>query len=129
MVQDLVRYRFVERASVTEPPEIKLQGLQFHAVAIGYIFQMQGREVRLAGLRAQTGELGDPNAYGVIPLRVRVNEPLKTTFTSGLSGSISERGHCVGPLAGESSETSFCRAFYFTLAPSKQLSRPDYLLD
>ena len=76
VVQDLVRYRLVERASVTESPEIQLQGLQFDTMVTGHIFQVQGREVRLAGLRAKTGKLGDPYSNGVFPLRVGVKSEL-----------------------------------------------------
>jgi hypothetical protein len=126
MIQDLVRHRLVERASITEPPEIQLQGLELHAMAIGYIFQVQGREVRLAGLRAKTGKLGDSNPYSVIPLGMRIVESLEATIGSDVSGRSRSCGHSAGSLAGE---TSFYRAFYFTLALSTQLSRPDLLLD
>ncbi len=68
MVEDFIRDRFVKRASIAETPKIEFQGLELDAVSVGYICEIQGREVWLAGFRAQASKFGDPNPDRVIPL-------------------------------------------------------------
>ena len=129
IIQDSVGDLLVEGPNIAVGPEVKFQALQLYTKLLRNVSDPDRCKIGLSRLRAKTGKLGDPNSYGVIPLRVRVSEPLETAIRSGLSGRSDGCGHSVGSLARESSAISFCRAFYFTLAPSKQLSRPDYLLD
>ena len=77
VVEDAVRDRLVERALVAEAPDVQLQRLQLDAGAVGHVFEVQGREVRLPGLRAQAGELGKTHADGIIPIRLRIGECLQ----------------------------------------------------
>ncbi len=68
IVEYFIRDRFVKSASIAETPKIEFQGLELDAVSVGYVFKIQGREVWLAGFRAQASKFGDPNTDRVIPL-------------------------------------------------------------
>ena len=74
VVEDPVGDVLVEGAFLAEGPDVELQGLEFHAARIGHVVQLQGGEVRLAGLGAQAGELRHGDVDGVIPARVGIFE-------------------------------------------------------
>lgn len=58
VVQDPVGYGLMEVALVPEGPEIELERLQLDTQPVRDIGQREGREIRLAGLRAEAGKLG-----------------------------------------------------------------------
>ena len=64
----------MEMAFLAERPDVELEALEFHAALVRDVVQKQGGEVRLAGLGAQTGELGDLDVDVVIPCGLRVVE-------------------------------------------------------
>ncbi len=68
VVCDLVRHSLVKRAAIPERPDIQLQGFQLDAEPVCDIFELQGGEIRLAGFRAQAGELRNLHPDGVVPL-------------------------------------------------------------
>src|SRR5690606_41916896 len=59
-------------ALVAERPHVQLQRLEFHALLVRYVGDVDHAEVRLAGLGAQAGEVRHADAQGVIPLGLRV---------------------------------------------------------
>src|SRR6056297_563787 len=77
ILQDPVGDRLVEGALVTERPHVELQGFQFDAADIGNVLEVQRGEVRLAGLRAQAGELRHRDTDGIIAARIGVLERLQ----------------------------------------------------
>jgi uncharacterized repeat protein (TIGR01451 family) len=74
IVEDAVGDVLVEVAFLAERPHVQLEALQFDAALVRDVVQIQGGEVRLAGLRAQAGEFGDFHVDVVIPIRLGVVE-------------------------------------------------------
>ena len=89
VIGDLVRHRLVKRAAIAERPDVQLQGFQLHAQPVGDIFELQRREIRLAGFRAQAGELRNLHADGVVALGRRIGKGLE--IGSWLEGMGSKR--------------------------------------
>src|SRR5690242_19967099 len=81
VVQDAIGDGLVKRPLVTIRPEVELPRLELHAERVGDVFDAQGGEVRLAGLRAQAGELRGLEADLVVPLGLGVGKGLE-----GLAG-------------------------------------------
>jgi hypothetical protein len=91
-----VGYRFVIRAFIAVRPDIELEGLQFNARSIRYVFEKHFSEVGLTGFRAQAGEFrhANPNAY--FPIHCGVREGFKQV-PGGLFRAESNRaGHAQG---------------------------------
>ncbi len=59
ILEDTVGHRLVEGALVPERPHVQFQGLELDAELLWDVVDVQGREIGLAGLRAQTGKLRD----------------------------------------------------------------------
>src|SRR5690349_7064357 len=59
VVEDRVHHRLVEDALVAEGEEVKFQALHLDAPAVGHVRDGDGSKVRLAGHRADAGELGE----------------------------------------------------------------------
>ena len=76
MIRDLVRHRLVEGPPVAERPDIGLQGLQLHAQPVGDVLELESREIRLAGFRAQAGELRNLHPDRVVALGRRIRKGL-----------------------------------------------------
>ena len=76
-IEDFVADRLVKRAAVAERVQVQFQRLQFHAYGVRNVVDRELREVRLAGLRAQAGELGRAHPDGIIAARARVRESLQ----------------------------------------------------
>ncbi len=74
IIQDAVGHVFVEMALVAERPDVELEAFEFDAGGIGNIVEYQRGEIRLAGLGAQTGELGNFHVNVVIPSRIGVGK-------------------------------------------------------
>ena len=89
MVGDLIRHGLVKGSTVAERPDVQLQRLQLHTQPVGNIFELQGREVRLAGFRAQAGELRDLHPDGVVALGRGIGKSfeisLHATYTTTFS--------------------------------------------
>src|SRR5262249_22016770 len=68
---------FVKRSLVAERPEIKLERLELDAKFVGHEADADRREIRLAGARADAGELGAFHADLVVPPRPRVGKSLQ----------------------------------------------------
>jgi len=83
VVEDLVGHGLVEGPLVPEGPDVELEGLELDAQPVRDVLEGEDREVGLASLRAQAGELGNPDADGVVPLGLGVGEGLQ--FVAGLS--------------------------------------------
>jgi hypothetical protein len=67
----------VERAAIAVGPDIELQGLQLDAALVGHVLELERREIRLSGLRAQAGEFRDRHANRVVAFRRRIRETFR----------------------------------------------------
>src|SRR5450759_2767172 len=74
IVEDLVGHGLVEGTLVAVRPQVELPGFQLDAEGVGDVLDLNRREVWLAGLRAQAGELGTFEADDVVPLGIGVGE-------------------------------------------------------
>ena len=74
IVGDRIGHRLVEGPGIAERPHIQLQRLELDAARVRDVFEVQGREVRLAGLRAQAGEFRHADADRVIAPRLGIFE-------------------------------------------------------
>ena len=81
---------FVEDALVPKGPEIEFEGLGFHDAFFGYVANANLGEVRLAGSRAQAGELVGLELDDVIAFGVAVWKGLQLTLWGG--GPFAELG-------------------------------------
>ncbi len=72
IAQHLVGHLFMECPFVTERPDVHLQRLEFDAALFWHVVNIDGREVRLAGLWAEAGEFRDADADGVVAILVWV---------------------------------------------------------
>lgn len=70
----LVGDRFVERPLVPIGPDIEFQRFEFDAEGFGHVFQGEFGEIRLACLRAETGEFRYANTNRVIAFRLRIGK-------------------------------------------------------
>lgn len=77
VVQDPVRDRLMKVALVPEGPEVEFERFQLDAQLVRDIGERQGREVRLAGLRAEAGKLRTGHVDLVIAPGLRIGERLK----------------------------------------------------
>ena len=77
VLADPHRAVLVERAVIAEAREIELQRLQLDDPFVGNIVDHQMREVRLAGHRADRGELGRDEADDVVGVGVRVRRAVE----------------------------------------------------
>ena len=77
IVEYLVGDVLVEGTLIAKRPDIQLEGFQFDAVLVRYVFQEQRGEIRLAGFRAQAAKLRRTNTDGVVPVRMRVGKGLE----------------------------------------------------
>src|SRR5581483_963962 len=68
MISDLVRHGLVKGAPIAERPDVELEGFQLHAQAVSDVFELESREIRLAGLRTQARELRNLHPDGVVAL-------------------------------------------------------------
>src|SRR3954466_11521315 len=66
VVKNLVRHRLVEDAPVAEGLEVQLERLQLDAQPVRGVPKRDGPEVRVAGLRADAGELRADDLDGVV---------------------------------------------------------------
>jgi len=90
VVQDPVGHLLVEGALVAEGPEVQLQGLQLHTRLVGNIADLEMREVRLPGQRAQACEFRAVEYDLIVPLGLGIFErlqilarPARHGFSSG----------------------------------------------
>ena len=74
VIQNAIGHGFMEAAFVTERPHIKLEAFELHAFLIGNVIQIKHGKIRLAGLGAQTSELGDFHVDMKITFRLGVIE-------------------------------------------------------
>src|SRR5688572_5486612 len=92
VVEDLLGDRLVEGADVAEAPEVELQRLELNALLVGDVAKLDGREVGLAGLRADAAELGAVDRDEEVPARAGTGEGLEVARRAGghpaLSGSL-----------------------------------------
>src|SRR5215467_5853180 len=77
VIGDLVGHRLVKSPAVAERPDIELERFELDALAVGHVLQIERREVRLPGARAQAGELRDVHADRVVALDFGVGESLE----------------------------------------------------
>ena len=68
VVEDPIRHGLVEVPLVAEGPQIELEALQLDTLGLRHVADADRREVRLPGLRAQTGELRALEVDLVVPL-------------------------------------------------------------
>jgi chromosome segregation protein len=83
VVQYAVGDIFVKMSFFAERPHVKFEAFQFDALFIGDVIQDQCGEIRLSGLRAQAGELGNLHVDVVITARIRVREGFQRFCRSG----------------------------------------------
>lgn len=126
IVEDLVGHGLVEGTFVAVTPHVQLQRLQLDAGLLGHVVEMQRGEIRLSGLRADAGELGNSHVDGIVAPRLRVGEGFQRLRR------FRGHGHSLGCLkAGKGSEatrlpqTSFCRR---AVKSSQRIGRPRRLL-
>src|SRR4026207_2018719 len=91
IIQDLVDYSFVKRAFVTVGPEVKLQRLELDTELIRHIANADGREIRLAGARTNTGELRTLHADFIVALRPGIGKGFEFFARSGCHRTILAR--------------------------------------
>ena len=84
IIENTIGNGFVKGALVTVRPDVELERLQFHALGIRHVFQMQRGKIRLAGLGAKTGKFGHVDANGEIAIGARIVEGFKRL--AGLRG-------------------------------------------
>src|SRR5690349_10488731 len=77
MIGDLVGHRLVKSSAVAERPDIELERFELDAPAVGHVLQIESREVRLSGARAQAGELRALHADRVVALDFGIGESLE----------------------------------------------------
>ena len=77
IIQDLVRDRLMERAFVPVAPEIELETFQLHTEFVGYVTNMDCREIRLTGLGAKSREFRTIHLNIIIPAGIRFLEDLE----------------------------------------------------
>src|SRR5580704_1226671 len=77
MIGDLVGDRFVEGAAIAERPDIKLERFELDAQLVGHVFEIERREIRLPGARAQAGEFRNLHANRVVGASVRIGKSLE----------------------------------------------------
>ncbi len=58
----------VERALVAVRPDVELEALQFHTLAIGHVIQRQGRKIRLSGQRTEAGKFRNFHVDQEVPM-------------------------------------------------------------
>src|ERR1700752_1852683 len=68
VIGDLVRHGFVKGAAVAERPDVELERFELDAAPVRYVLEIERREVRLSGARAQAGDLREMHADGVVAL-------------------------------------------------------------
>ena len=66
--------RFVKGALVTVRPDLQFEAFQLDAFAVRHVVEIERREVRLAGLRAQAGKLRYFHVNPVVAARLRIRE-------------------------------------------------------
>ena len=66
VVENRIGDRLMEDAKIPIRPDIKLQRFQFDAEGFWDVFEVQYREIGLARLRTETGELRYPDADCVV---------------------------------------------------------------
>jgi hypothetical protein len=71
---DLVRHRLMKRAAIAKRPDVEFQGFQLDTQPVGNVFELERREIRLAGFWAQAGEFRQRHADGVVALRCGIRE-------------------------------------------------------
>jgi hypothetical protein len=76
VIEDAIGHCLVEMPLIAERPEVELEALELDAERIGYIGDVQRREVGLPGHGADAGELGGFEADLIIALRRRIGESL-----------------------------------------------------
>ena len=64
----------LKSAFVAERPNIKFEAFQLDAFAVRHIVEIQRREIRLPGLRTQTGKLRYFHVNPVIAARLRIRK-------------------------------------------------------
>src|SRR5262249_26825959 len=74
IVEYAVGHGLVEGPGVAEGPDVELQALQLDAQPVRHVVENERREVRLARLRAQTGEFRYFHVYPVVPRGLRIGE-------------------------------------------------------
>ena len=77
VVEDAVGDILVKMSLVAKTPDVELQAFQFDAQLVREVIERQHREVRLAGLGAQAGELGDLHVDVEIPPGSGVREGIE----------------------------------------------------
>src|SRR5262244_2338324 len=79
VVEDAVRHVLVEGALVAIGPDVELDALELHQTLVRDVAHADGREVGLARLGAETGELGDLEGDLVVAIRMRIGHHLQLT--------------------------------------------------
>lgn len=77
VIEDMIGDRLVEAPFLAVGPDVAFQRFEFNATLVRYVFDVQGSEVGLTGLGAETGKFGDSNANRIIPLRGWIIEDLE----------------------------------------------------
>jgi hypothetical protein len=74
VIQHLIDDVLVEGAFVAVGPQVELEGFRLDHLLVGDVGDLNGGEVRLAGERAQAGELGRVQRHQVIAAGALVGE-------------------------------------------------------
>ena len=74
VIENLVRYRFVKLALITERPNVQLETLELYTALVGNVIEVQRCEVGLTCLWAQAGEFRYLHVNHKITMRCGVRE-------------------------------------------------------
>lgn len=77
VIQDLIRDLLMEGPFIAIAPKIEFQAFELHAELIGDVADPDLCEIRLAGLRAKTGEFRTFDIDRIIAPRIRILEDLE----------------------------------------------------
>src|SRR5215831_17645034 len=87
VVEDAVRHVLVEGALVAIGPDVELDALELHQTLVRDVAHADGREVGLARLGAETGELGDLEGDLVVAIRMRIGHHLQLAAREARHGA------------------------------------------
>lgn len=86
VIEDLISHRFMKSAFIAEAPKVKFQTFKFHAKFVRNIGNADDREIRLAGLGANTGKLRALKADFIITLGPGVGKHIQLFRRFGRHG-------------------------------------------